>query len=142
MPCSFGGAEKRARSIRRSRMRVLPARHPSTQPGRPSGRGNEDSMSAPTNTAVSEYLNRTQAALADLPAAEVEEILEDIGPHLAEVADELGEGVSVETLIERLGTPEDYASELRTAAGYPPAETTPKPAGVLLSRLALWLLTL
>jgi uncharacterized membrane protein len=97
-------------------------------------------MSAPTHTAVSEYLSRTQAALADLPAAEVEEILEDIGPHLAEVAEELGEDVSVEALIERLGTPEEYASELRTAAGYPPAEPAPKPARELLSRLALWLL--
>jgi uncharacterized membrane protein len=99
-------------------------------------------MSAPTHTPVSEYLSRTQAALADLPAAEVEEILEDIGPHLAEVAEELGEDVSVDALIERLGTPEEYATELRTAAGYPPAEPAPKPAGVFLSRLALWLLAI
>jgi uncharacterized membrane protein len=70
---------------------------------------------------VAEYLAVVRAELADLPATEVEEILEDIGAHLAEVAAELGEDVSVEALTERLGSPEQYASELRTAAGYPAA---------------------
>jgi uncharacterized membrane protein len=76
-----------------------------------------------TDAVVAEYLAGVRAELADLPAAEVEEILEDIGAHLAEVAAEFGEDVSVDTLTERLGTPEQYASELRTAAGYPAAHT-------------------
>jgi len=72
-------------------------------------------------TAVRVYLARVRTALADLPASEIEEILEDVRPHLAELEAELGEGARVEALIERLGTPESYAAELRASGGYPPA---------------------
>jgi uncharacterized membrane protein len=72
-------------------------------------------------TAVRVYLARVRTALADLPASEVEEILDDVRPHLAELEAELGEGARVEALIERLGTPESYAAELRASGGYPPA---------------------
>ena len=96
-------------------------------------------MTTFTHPAVAEYVGRIQTALADLPAAEVEEIIEDIGQHLSEVAGELGEEVSVEALIERLGTPEQYASELRAAAGYPPATPVrPSRGGRFVARLALW----
>jgi uncharacterized membrane protein len=94
----------------------------------------------PLHPAVAEYVARTQAVLADLPEAEVEEIGEDIGQHVGEVAAELGEGVSVEALADRLGTPEQYASELRAAAGYPPAAL---PRGRRwVARIALWSLIL
>ena len=43
-------------------------------------------------TAVRVYLARVRTALADLPASEIEEILEDVRPHLAELEAELGEG--------------------------------------------------
>ncbi|SFW91507.1 DUF1700 domain-containing protein [Amycolatopsis australiensis] len=72
-------------------------------------------------TAVRVYLARVRTALADLPASEIEEILDDVRPHLAELEAELGEGARVEALIERLGTPESYAAELRASGGYPPA---------------------
>lgn len=62
------------------------------------------------------YLAGMRAALADLPASEVAEIMEDVEAHVTEVAAELSED---ETLEQRLGTPEAYAQELRTAAGYP-----------------------
>jgi hypothetical protein len=39
-------------------------------------------MTTTTHPAVAEYVGRIQAALADLPEAEVEEIVEDIGQHL------------------------------------------------------------
>ena len=97
-------------------------------------------------TAVRVYLARVRTALADLPASEIEEILEDVRPHLAELEGELGEGARVEALIERLGTPESYAAELRASGGYPPASegatvvvtaaaSTP---GLLKPRIALW----
>jgi uncharacterized membrane protein len=98
-------------------------------------------MTIKTNPAVAEYLARAQAALSDLPASEVAEILEDIGPHLSEVAAELGEDVTVDGLTERLGTPEQYAAELRAAAGYPPAGQPPR-RGTGLARFALWALVL
>ncbi|WP_410671070.1 DUF1700 domain-containing protein [Amycolatopsis sp. cmx-4-68] len=95
-------------------------------------------------TAVRVYLARVRTALADLPASEIEEILDDVRPHLAELEAELGEGARVEALIERLGTPESYAAELRASGGYPPAAegatqvvatTTP---GLAKPRIAWW----
>ncbi|MEV0714364.1 hypothetical protein [Asanoa sp. NPDC050611] len=59
-----------------------------------------------------EYLEAVRRALADLDPTSRGELLEDLPEHLAEVAAE-GEG----TLVERLGPPEAYAAELRTAAG-------------------------
>lgn len=92
-----------------------------------------------THPAVAEYVGRIEAALADLPTTEVEEIVEDIGQHLSEVAGELGAEVSVEALSARLGTPEQYASELRAAAGYPPATAVrPTRGRRFLARVALY----
>lgn len=59
---------------------------------------------------VADYAARVRAALADLPAADMDALLEDLELHLAEVKAE-GEG----SLEERLGSPEDYARELRAA---------------------------
>ncbi|MEU5562303.1 HAAS signaling domain-containing protein [Micromonospora musae] len=63
---------------------------------------------------IAEYVARVRAALADLPPALREELTEDLPEHLTEVAAE-GEGA----LVDRLGTPEAYAAELRDAAGAP-----------------------
>lgn len=98
-------------------------------------------MTTTTHPAVTEYLARIQAALADLPAAEVEEIIDDIRQHLSEIAGELGEEISVAALTGRLGTPEQYASELRAAAGYPPPQAGPGARrGRPAARYALWTL--
>ena len=66
---------------------------------------------------VEYYLAGMRAALDDLPPSEVAEIMEDVSAHVAELSTELGED---ETLEQRLGPPEQYAHELRQAAGYPP----------------------
>jgi hypothetical protein len=55
-----------------------------------------------------EYVTELREALADLPPAEVDAIVEDIEPQLAESAD-------------GLGSPTALAAELRAAAGFPPA---------------------
>jgi hypothetical protein len=69
-----------------------------------------------TDQDVARYVERVRAALADLPANQREELLEELPDHLAEVAAE-GEG----TLESRLGSPEEYAAELRNTAGLPGA---------------------
>ncbi len=61
---------------------------------------------------ITQYLDAVREALADLPRAERDELLEDLPDHLAEVAAETGQPLS-----ERLGSPEQYAAELRAAAG-------------------------
>lgn len=91
-------------------------------------------------TAVRVYLARVRTALADLPASEIEEILDDVRPHLAELEAELGAGARAEALIERLGTPESYAAEIRASGGYPPVSKAGRTAARSLfgARLALW----
>jgi hypothetical protein len=76
-------------------------------------------MNAATARGVTaeQYLDRVRAALADLPTDEREELLEDLPAHLADVAAE-----SDGALEERLGTPEEYAAELRASAGLEPAQ--------------------
>ncbi|QRP44467.1 hypothetical protein [Amycolatopsis sp. FDAARGOS 1241] len=105
-------------------------------------------MSTEKPTAVRVYLARVRTALADLPAGEIEEILEDVRPHLAEMESELGADARVEALIERLGTPESYAAELRASGGYPSPPSSGEAATVVLApgktpglfgaRFALW----
>jgi HAAS domain-containing protein len=69
---------------------------------------------------VSTYAAIVRAQLADLPPTERDALLEDLEQHLAEVAAE-GEG----SLVDRLGSPENYAVELRAAytAGRQTSET-------------------
>jgi hypothetical protein len=62
---------------------------------------------------ITGYVEAVRAALADLPDATRDELLEDLPEHLAEVkADGAG------SLTDRLGTPEAYAAELRATAGF------------------------
>lgn len=63
---------------------------------------------------VADYVAQVRSALADLPAATRDELLEDLTEHLTEVAAE-GQG----SLAERLGPPAAYAAALRSAAGAP-----------------------
>jgi hypothetical protein len=69
-------------------------------------------MTALTSAEIEDYYQRVRDCLGDLEVTVRDDLLEDLPDHLAEVAAE-GTG----SLIERLGTPEDYAAELRTAAG-------------------------
>jgi hypothetical protein len=55
----------------------------------------------------------------------VRDVLDDVAGHLAEVAGEFEQEPTAQTLQERLGTPRQYADELRTAAGYPPSPGKP-----------------
>jgi hypothetical protein len=92
-------------------------------------------------TAVGDYLDQLRRELADLPAAEVEEIVQDLEPQLAATAEELGAELSEATLAERLGTPAEYAAELRAAMGLPGPPPDWRPP-TLLPRAALSVLVL
>jgi uncharacterized membrane protein len=65
------------------------------------------------------YYGEVARGLVDLPAAVRADLLEDLMAHLNEVA---AEGTALDL---RLGAPSAYAAELRSAAGYPPAQTQP-----------------
>ncbi len=62
---------------------------------------------------IDDYVEKVRAALVGLPDSTRDELLDDLPEHLAEVLAD-GQG----TLVERLGTPEAYASELRATAGF------------------------
>ncbi|HZX08867.1 HAAS signaling domain-containing protein, partial [Kribbella sp.] len=70
------------------------------------------------------YLAQVRTELSDLPPGELEDVLQDVSGHLSEVAGEFGAEPTIGQLQDRLGTPRQYADELRTAAGYP-ARTGP-----------------
>ncbi|MFI1578104.1 HAAS signaling domain-containing protein [Embleya sp. NPDC020630] len=69
---------------------------------------------------AADYRVEVARILADLPAVEAEEILDDVEVNLSEVVAELDGAVTSDALRARLGTPHEYAAELRAAAGYPP----------------------
>jgi hypothetical protein len=70
---------------------------------------------------VSEYLAAVRAALDDLPATERDDLLAEVEPSLLDAASETGGNVSA-----RLGPAEDFAAELRSAAGL---QVSPRRAG-------------
>ena len=73
-------------------------------------------MTAPTTTpAAEQYLTEVERELADLPADERAELLEDLAMHLAALQEEPDD----RSLTERLGSSASYAAELRSAAGLP-----------------------
>nr|WP_238350708.1 hypothetical protein [Kribbella shirazensis] len=63
---------------------------------------------------------QVRSELSDLPPGELEDVLQDVSGHLTEVVGEFDAEPTLEDLQARLGTPRQYADELRTAAGYPP----------------------
>src|SRR5665213_3613268 len=108
---------------------TIAAAAPSTNPLRRGARSREPSITCSTGGAppmpnskqandVATYAAAVRSALASLPDAERASLLEDLENHLAEVA-----GESDRSLQERLGKPEDYAAELRSA--YSSGSNTP-----------------
>lgn len=72
-------------------------------------------MNTSTDTEVQAYLDRLRSELAGLPAAEIEEIVQDLEPQVSAIAAEPDPG----SLADRLGDPAEYARELRSALGMP-----------------------
>lgn len=68
---------------------------------------------------VEAYLLEVRERLADLPEEERAELLDDVTTHVREVAAEHGQ----ENLELRLGSPSKFGDELRTSAGYTPADS-------------------
>ncbi|EAP97232.1 hypothetical protein JNB_17218 [Janibacter sp. HTCC2649] len=84
---------------------------------------------------VRDYVVGVRAALADLPAEDVEEFTTGMEADLAERLAEPGEG----TLRDRLGGPDVYAAELRSAAGLPPRTALVQPKKPVAQRVSgLW----
>lgn len=81
-----------------------------------------------TENDVTRYVDAVREALSDLPAAQRDELLDDLTQHLQEVAAEADAPLSV-----RLGPPAAYAEELRASIGL--TADSPRPRGGVLHRL-------
>jgi hypothetical protein len=81
---------------------------------------------------VEAYLAAVRANLSDLPATERDDLLAEVESSLREAAEEGG------AVGARLGSPEEFASELRTAAGLHEAPSTQRSAslGEAIARIA------
>ena len=77
-----------------------------------------DGPARPVDAAVADYLATVGHNLTGIPAAERQDILEEVAEHLADVAAELGPDADGAALVARLGSAKAYAAELRAAAGY------------------------
>ncbi len=86
---------------------------------------------------IGEFLAGVRAALADLPPDELAEVLDDARTHLVELSEEPDAATDAAGITARLGTPVEYAADLRAAAGYPPAPQRRRPAGRARARLAV-----
>ncbi len=76
------------------------------------------------------YLDGVAARLADLPEEDRADLLDELASHVDEV---VAEGDT--PLAARLGSPVEYAAELRAAAGLPPARSRGRAGGRLVGRL-------
>ena len=81
---------------------------------------------------VTVYLTAVRAALADLPDEERDDLLTDVRASLVEAAAEAGGNIAA-----RLGPPEEFAAELRAAAGlHAPAQRSEHRVVGVVRRLA------
>lgn len=74
-------------------------------------------MTTSTDRIVEDYLSRLRAALGGLPRARRRELVQEISEHIAEGRASLPreDGAAVRGLLDRLGDPDDIASEARVA---------------------------
>ena len=77
-----------------------------------------------------DYLDGVAAELADLPDEDRADLLDELATHLDELTAE-----SDTPLPSRLGTPVEYAAELRASAGLPPAGARGRVGGEVMTRL-------
>jgi hypothetical protein len=71
-----------------------------------------------SETDEKKYLNRVSEVLNRTGHPRRQEVLEDLQAHLEEMAAQSDRHVSYEELVERFGSPEEYAENLAPAAGY------------------------
>jgi uncharacterized membrane protein len=76
-------------------------------------------MTTDVDSLVDRYLHDLHAALGDLPANQRQEILDEVGEHIAaaRVALDTETEAEVRTVLERLGDPADIAAEARERFG-------------------------
>ena len=87
-------------------------------------------MTTDVDALVLRYLQALEAELHDLPANRRQELLDEVGEHIAAARAELDPETEagVRTLLERLGEPADIAAEARERFGVQPRPARPPAA--------------
>jgi hypothetical protein len=89
----------------------------------------DSSLTARSDEAA-RYVDGVAAQLADLPDEDRADLLDELAAHVDEL---VAEGDT--PLADRLGSPADYAAELRASAGLPPARSRGRAGAQALDRL-------
>jgi hypothetical protein len=99
-------------------------------------------MTTEVDALILRYLQDLEAELHDLPANRRQELLEEVGEHIAEARTSLDADneAAIRTVLERLGDPADIAAEARERFGIPTEPT--KQATPWLEVIALVLLVI
>ena len=96
-------------------------------------------MTTEADALILRYLQELEAELHDLPANRRQELLDEVGEHIAAARAELDPETEagVRTLLERLGDPADIAAEARERSGVQPRPARPATPRLELAALVL-----
>jgi HAAS domain-containing protein len=91
-------------------------------------------MASKADKLVADYLKRLNAELRSLPRARRRELADEISAHIAEARADLerDDEMSIRTLLDRLGDPEDIAAEATERFGGRPKPSGWKEVGALI----------
>ena len=97
-------------------------------------------MTTEADALILRYLQELEAELHDLPANRRQELLDEVGEHIAAARAELDPETEagVRTMLERLGDPADIAAEARERFGVQPRPARPPPPGSKWSPSSCW----
>lgn len=91
----------------------------------PSGTRNRTRPSEEIATAIGAFVAHVSAELDDLAAEDVEDLTSWLEADLADLVEQASEAGTPGGSLPDLGTPQEYAAELRSAAGPPPRGAEP-----------------
>ena len=96
-------------------------------------------MTTEADALILRYLQELEAELHGLPANRRQELLDEVGGHIAAARAELDPETEagVRTLLERLGEPADIAAEARERSGVPSPPTRPATPRLEIAALVL-----
>jgi hypothetical protein len=96
-------------------------------------------MTTEADALILRYLQDLESQLGDLPTNRRQELLDEVGEHIAAARAELDPETEagVRTLLERLGDPADIAAEARERSGIQPPPTRPATPRLELAALVL-----
>jgi hypothetical protein len=96
-------------------------------------------MTTEADALILRYLQELEDELRDLPASRRQELLDEVGEHIAAARAELDPETEagVRTLLGRLGDPADIAAEARQRSGVPSPPTRPATPRLEIAALVL-----